>query len=166
MFKQTHVELTRKLLESIKFKNDELSLKNAKQLFEVVFGKRFADEIDKNGILRYKSLLGPEENIQYFGILYENAPQSGVYENFSLVLFPDNTDNPQQLLLCYGIGTGGITDDAEWLGIPWIKRSIKLLLKLIEKKGWNTNSTKIFVKDDITDEYSNIPRGLLFLISY
>ena len=84
MFKQTHVELTRKLLESIKFKNDELSLKNGKQLFEVVFGKRFADEIDKNGILRYKSLLGPEENIQYFGILYENAPQSGVYENFSL----------------------------------------------------------------------------------
>lgn len=160
MFKQTHVKLTQKLLESIKLKNDELSLRNAKQLFEVVFGKRFADEIDKNGILRYKSLLGPEENIQYFGILYENAPQSGVYENFSLVLFPDNTDNPQQLLLCYGIGTGGITDDAEWLGIPWIKRSIKLLLKLIEKKGWNTNSTKIFVKDDITDEYSNIPNSI------
>jgi len=157
MFKQEYVELAKQLLESIKIKNAEQSLENAKQLFEVAFGKRFADEIDKNGILRYKSLSGPEENIQYWGVLYENAPESGVYENFSLVLFPDNTDDPTQLLLCYGIGTGGITDDAEWLGIPWIKRSVKLLLRLIKRKSWNTVGTEVFVKDDITDEYSDIP---------
>ncbi len=157
MFKQKYVELAKQLLESIKLKNAEQSLENAKQFLEVVFGKRFADEIDKNGILRYKSLSGPEENIQYWGVLYENAPQSGVYENFSLVLFPDNTDDTTQLLLCYGIGTGGITDDAEWLGIPWIKRSVKLLLRLIKRKSWNTEGTEVFVKDDITDEYSDIP---------
>jgi MoxR-like ATPase len=157
MFKQKHVELAKQLLESIKLKNAEQSLENAKQLFEEVFGKRFADEIDKNGILRYKSLSGPEENIHYWGVLYENAPQSGVYENFSLVLFPDNADNPLQLLLCFGIGTGGITDDAVWLGVPWVKRNIKLLLELIKRNSWNVNGTEVFVKDDITDEYSDIP---------
>ena len=31
----------------------------------------------------------------YFGILYENAPTSGVYENFSLVLFPDIQSSKQ-----------------------------------------------------------------------
>jgi len=157
MFNQKYVGLAKQLLDSIRLKNAEQSLENAKILFEAVFGKRFADEIDRNGILRYKSLSGPEENIQYWGVLYENASQSGVYENFSLVLFPDNTDDPKQLLLCYGIGTGGITDDAEWLGIPWVKRSIKLLLRLVKRKSWNAEGTEVFVKDDITDEYSDIP---------
>ncbi len=157
MFKAKHIYLGKQLLNSIKIKSAEQSLENTKQLFEEVFGKRFADEIDKNGILRYKSLTGPEENIQYFGILYENAPQSGIYENFSLVLFPDSTESPSQLLLCYGIGTGGITEDAEWLGIPWIKRTIRLLLKFIKKEQWHAEGTEVFVKYDVTDEYSEIP---------
>ncbi|WP_456465253.1 McrB family protein [Desulfurobacterium sp.] len=157
MFKVKHINLAKQLLNSITEKNIEKSLENAKQLFEEVLGKHFADEIDKNGVLRYKSLTGPAENIQYFGILYENAPQSGVYDNFSLVLFPDNTQNSSELLLCYGIGTGGITEDAEWLGIPWVKRTIRLLLKLIKKERWNTEETDVFVKDDVTDEYSEIP---------
>ncbi len=157
MFKQRYIESAKKLLESIKNKNAEESLVNTKKLFEDIFGKRSAEEIDKNGILRYNSLSGPEDNIQYWGVLYENAPQSGVYENFSLVIFPDNIENPAQLLLCYGIGTGGITDDAEWLGIPWIKRSIKLLLKFINNENWNVENTVVFVKDDVTDEYSEIP---------
>jgi len=157
MFKQKHISLAKDVLKSIQDKNAEESLKNTKKLFEEVFGKSFAEKIDKNGILRYNSLKGPEENIRYWGILYENAPQSGVYENFSLVVFPDNTEDSIQLLLCYGIGTGGITDDAEWLSVPWVKRSIKLLLKFIKKKGWNVNNTATFVKDDITDEYTSIP---------
>ncbi len=160
MFKREYIESAKELLESIKTKDAEESLRNAKELFEDIFGKRFAEEIDKNGILRYKSLSGPEENIQYWGILNENAPPSGVYENFSLVLFPDNANDSTQLLLCYGIGTGGITDDAEWLGIPWIKRSIKLLLKFINSNSWNVSNTVVFVKDDVTDEYSDIPNTI------
>lgn len=157
MFKQSYINLAKKVLESVQKKSIEESLKSTKKLFEEIFGKNFTEEIDKNGILRYNSLKGPEENVQYWGVLYENAPQSGVYENFSLVLFPDNTENPSQLLLCFGIGTGGITDDAEWLGIPWVKRSIDLFLKLIKKEGWNVENTATFVKDDITDEYTPIP---------
>jgi len=155
MFTQKYVKPAKQLLESIKFKDTEQSLKNSRQLFEMVFGKRFADEIDKNGILRFNSL--NSSDVPYWGLLYENAPQSSVYENFSLVLFPDNTNDPTQLLLCYGIGTGGITDDAEWLGIPWVKRSIKLLFKSIKEKAWNAKDTEIFVKNDLTDEYSDIP---------
>lgn len=160
MFNANVIAGAKDLLGAIRDKNPQKSLEEAKKLFEKIFGIRFASEIDKNGILRYNSLSGPEENIQYWGILYENAPHSGVYENFSLVLFPDNRETPEQLLLCYGIGTGGITDDAEWLGIPRVKRQIKLLLKLIEKKGWNIKDTKAFVKDDITDEHSEIPKSI------
>ena len=160
MFDNKYIIRAKNLLEAIRDKEPQKSLEKAKELFEEIFGKRFAEEIDKNGILRYNSLSGPEENIQYWGVLYENAPQSGVYENFSLVLFPDNNETSEQLLLCYGIGTGGITDDAEWLGIPRIKRQIKLLLKFIEKEGWNVKETKTFVKNDITDEHSEIPRSI------
>ena len=75
-------------------------------------------------------------------------------------MFPDNEETPEQLLLCYGIGTGGITDDAEWLGIPRVKRRIKLLLDFTNKKGWNVENTRIFVKDDVTDEHSEIPNSV------
>jgi len=160
MFKQNYINLAKNVLQSIQNKSVEESLKSTKTLFQEIFGKSFTEGIDKNGILRFNSLKGPEENVQYWGLLYENAPQSGVYENFSLVLFPDNTENPSQLLLCYGIGTGGITDDAEWLGVPWVKRSINLLLKLIKKESWNVANTATFVKDDITDEYTAIPETI------
>ncbi len=153
-------DITKELLVEILSKNPSPSLDKAKLLFNCIFGKRFSDEIDKNGVLRYNSLSGPEENIKYFGVLYENAPQSGIYENFSLVLFPDNKETPEELLLCYGIGTGGITDDAEWLGTPWIKRSIELLLKLVKRENLNVEKTEIFVKDDITDEYTEIPDSI------
>ncbi len=101
------IESTKNLLKKILEKNSKWSLKNTKQLFKEIYGKRFADEIDKNGILRYNSLRDSDENIQYWGVLYKNAPQSGVYQNFSLVVFPDNTKNPEQLLVSYGVGTGG-----------------------------------------------------------
>jgi len=149
------IKLTKELLKSIQEKNYDNAKENAKLLFKEIYWENFAEEIDKNGILRYKSLSGPEENIPYFGILYENATLSGMYENFSLVVFPDN--KKEQLLLCYIIGTGGITDDAEWLGIPWVKRSIRLLLKYIKKKKLTIEGTEVFVKDEITDEYTEIP---------
>jgi len=157
MYDKKIIGRTKDVLSSILEKNSGESLEKTKSLFTEIFGKRFADEIDKNGVLRYNSLSGPEENIQYWGVLYENAPQSGVYENFSLVLFSDNTEKPEQLLLCYGIGTGGITDDAEWLSNPWVKRSIKLLLRSIKKDKLNVEGTEVFVKDDIVYEYTEVP---------
>jgi hypothetical protein len=147
-------------LRSILERKPDESLKLTKDLFNEIFAQSFVNEIDKNGILRYNSLSGPEENVQYWGLLYENAPQSGVYENFSLVIFPDNSKNPEQLLLCYGIGTGGITDDASWLSIPWVKRSIKLLLRFIKLNELIVEDTEVFVKDDITDEYTEIPESI------
>ncbi|HBT20724.1 MAG TPA: hypothetical protein DEA47_05120 [Peptococcaceae bacterium] len=160
MFIPKHINFAKEILEAIKNKDADNSLEATKKLFEEVFGKRFSEEIDKNGVLRYKSLTGPEDNIHYWGLLYEGATPSGVYENFSLVVFPDNTEDPTQLLLCYGIGTGGVTDDAEILGTPWVKRCIKLLLKFIKKENWNTEDTEVFIKDDITDEYTEIPNSI------
>ncbi len=157
MFGQDELNRAVSLLNHILKKDSDSALSSAKELCELCFGKSFAREVENNGVLRHRSLTGPEDNIQYFGILYENAPLSGIYENFSLVLFPDNSDNPTQLLLCYGIGTGGITDDAELLAVPWVQRSIKLLLKFIQNEKWNVEDTITFVKDNLTDEFSSIP---------
>ncbi len=160
MFKPKYIELAKELMQTIHDKNADRSLEKSKKLFEGIFGKKFSEGIDQNGILRYKSLTGSDENIQYWGVLYEGATLSGVYENFSLVVFPDKSEDSSQLLLCYGIGTGGITDDANWLGIPWVKRSIKLLLRYIKEQNWNVEGTSVFIKDDITDEYADIPESV------
>ncbi len=58
------------------------------------------------------------------------------------------------------LAQGGITDDAEWLGIPWVKRSIKLLLKLIKRDNLNVRDTEVFAKDDVTDEYTKMPDSI------
>jgi len=161
MFGNDEIQLAQNLLGRIIEKNPEESLVKTKELLEVIFGKRFSDGIEKNGILRYKSLAGQEDNIQYWGLLYEGATASGVYENFSLVAFPDNTENPTQILLCFGIGTGGITDDANLLGIPGVKRSINSLLNFIKKENWLVGGTRTFVKDEIMDEITSIPKEII-----
>ena len=154
-FKSNTLRLAENVLRSVLDKNEDEVLTHVKNLFREIFGKNFSESIENNNLLRYKSLGGDKGNIPFLGFLYENAPQSGIYENFSLVLFPNK--NTSQILLAYGIGTGGITDDAEWLSQPWVRRSIQLLLKLIEKHQWNVVDTKSFVKEDITDEVSSIP---------
>lgn len=59
--------------------------------------------------------------------------------------------------MCFGIGTGGITDDINILSIPGVKRSIKSLMKFINEKKLIVENTKTFVKDDIIDDTSEIP---------
>jgi len=161
MFNSKEIRLAQDLLQAILDKNPQDALNKSKILFEEIFGKKFSDGVENNGILRYNSLIGQEENIQYWGILYKGAPTSGVYENFSLVAFPDNTDNPNQVLLCFGIGTGGITDDASLLGIPGVKRSISSLLKFIRRENWLVRGTRTFVKDEIVDDITNIPQEII-----
>lgn len=161
MFDSKEIGCAQKLLQAILKKKHQDALSESKSLLGEIFGKRFSDEIENNGVLRYKSLIGQEENIQYWGLLYEGATTSGVYENFSLVAFPDNTDSPKQVLLCFGIGTGGITDDASLLGVPGVKRSINSLLKFVRRENWLINGTKIFVKDDLADESTSLPKEVI-----
>ncbi|RLF31716.1 MAG: hypothetical protein DRN07_06615, partial [Thermoplasmata archaeon] len=161
MFNSEEIGLTQNLLQAILDKDSQKALDESKVLLDEIFGKRFSNEVEKNGILRYNSLAGQEENIQYWGLLYEGATTSGVYENFSLVAFPDNTDNPTQILLCFGIGTGGVTDDASLLGIPGINRSINALLKFIKREGWLVDGTRAFVKDDLTDDSTPLPKEII-----
>lgn len=75
MFEQEEIELTIELLNHILNRNSDGAFTSAKKLFELFFGKNFAREVENNGVLRHKSLTGPEDNIHYFGILYENAPR-------------------------------------------------------------------------------------------
>lgn len=161
MFNSEEIGLAQNLLQTILDKDSQKALDESKTLLDEIFGKKFSNDIEKNGILRYHSLAGQEENIQYWGLLYEGATTSGVYENFSLVAFPDNTDNPTQILLCFGIGTGGITDDASLLGIPGINRSINALLKFIKRENWLVDRTKVFVKDDLTDDSTPLPKEII-----
>jgi 5-methylcytosine-specific restriction protein B len=161
MFDSQDIKLAQNLLQAILSRNPQDALEKSRVLLGEIFGRRFSDGIENNGILRYRSLIGQEENIQYWGLLYEGAPASGVYENFSLVAFPDNTDNPNHLLLCFGIGTGGVTDDASLLGIPGVKRSISSLLKGIKKENWLVSGTRTFVKDELADDTTGIPQEVV-----
>lgn len=161
MFESKAIRLAEELIQAILEKNPDEALKCSKNLLNEIFGKKFCNEIDHNGILRYNSLKGPRDSIKYWGLLYEGASKSGVYENFSLVAFPDNQDQSEKILLCFGIGTGGITDDAELLNIPGVKRSVKSLLKFLDKQNWLTNNTRFFVKDELADESTNFPKEII-----
>jgi len=161
MFGSEEIKLAKNLLQAILDKDAKNAKNESKALLGKIFGKNFTKEIENNGVLRYNSLKGQDVNIQYWGLLYEGATTSGVYENFSLVAFPDNTDNPTQVLLCFGIGTGGITDDASLLGIPGVKRSISSLLKFLNRENWLVKGTRTFVKDDIADDTTRIPKEII-----
>ncbi|MCX7732713.1 MAG: AAA family ATPase [candidate division WOR-3 bacterium] len=163
MFTTDQKELARALLQAIINKDTNAALNTSKNLLGDIFGANFAKNSDANGILRFYSLLAGQsgENIPYWGLLYEGATLSGPYENFSLVAFPDNSESPTQILICFGIGTGGVTEDASLLTKPSVQRSIKLLLKLIKKYNWNIPGTKTFVKDNILDETERIPEDII-----
>jgi hypothetical protein len=93
--------------------------------------------------------------VSYWGVLNENATTSGVYENFSLVVFPEAGDGDEpsrQLLVCYGIGTGGITEDADRLRMPWVSRYARAMLRLLRQKGWLAVGAETFAKEDLADD--------------
>ncbi len=161
MFGNKEINLAGELIQSILDKNPDEALINSKNLLEELFGKKFSDNIESNGILRYNSLKGSEDSIKYWGLLYDGASSSGVYENFSLVTFPDNQDPSEKVLLCFGIGTGGITDDAKLLSLPGVKRSVKSLLRFLDNHSWLTNNTRFFVKDDLADESTDFPKEII-----
>lgn len=159
MYDKETIKIATMLLEAIRKADPDRSFNVCTALFDLIFGKRFSDELKSNGILRYNSLAGGEDNIKYFGILYEGAAKSGPYENFSLVAFPfpEAQKSTNQLLLSFGIGTAGVTDDASWLATPNVKRSIKSLLQLSKMNGQIVPKSYTFIKDDIMDETSSIP---------
>jgi len=163
MFTQKDQKKALKLLTSIQDCNADNALKNSEELLNDVFGTKFTEGIGKNGVLRYNSLSGSDESVKYWGLLYEGATTGGPYENFSLVVFPYNTEQGKSdhLLLSFGIGTGGITDDASWLETPWVQRSIHTLLRLVNDNKWNRNNTKTFVKDDLLEENTPIPDDII-----
>lgn len=88
MFENKEINLTLELLNNIINREPQDALISSKNLLEKIFGKKFSENIEINGLLRYNSLAGQEDNIHYWGLLYEGATTSGIYENFSLVAFP------------------------------------------------------------------------------
>ncbi len=155
------------LFESVVACEAEKALDASKQLLDQVFARRsFAEgDIGKSGLLRYNSLKLGEENIPYWGLLSEGATTSQAYEGFSLVLFPgpvDNDSRPRELLVCFGIGTGGVTtEEALRLSVPWVRRSARAMLKYLEVQRWLKQGSKWFVKDDLTDDKSGVPEGVI-----
>lgn len=163
MFKKDDILKAIDLLKSIKDCEVENSLNKSKELLQEIFGSTFVKDIDSNGMLRYKSLTGADESVKYWGLLYDGAATSGPYENFSLVIMPFNTQEKtsNQLLISFGIGTGGVTDDATWLAMPWVKRSIHNLLRYTRSQKLNKTQTETFLKDDLLDENSSVPSEII-----
>lgn len=143
------------LLNAIKDKNQDSS----KEKTEKVLSQLLDNRVSSGYVIRYKSLNDPD--IPFWGLLREGAPESGIFYDLSLTLFPSNDKNSDQLLLCFGVGTGGINEDYELLKSPWVARAINLLFKLIKKNRWNVEGTETFIKSDLSDEYSSVPQDLM-----
>ncbi|MBQ8069983.1 MAG: AAA family ATPase [Bacteroidales bacterium] len=97
----------------------------------------------------YRSFLNDKKsdddnNAYFFGFIRPEEPESGVYSDFSLVIFPNKDDST--FFVSLGIGSGGFTNDSELASQPGLRRHF---LKLISNDG------KSFCKSSFADNNSD-----------
>lgn len=108
----------------------------AKELFEKIykqakeFGLRAKNEHKEiinaggNAIIRNNlSKNSFNENEAYFGFISSKEDTSGIYSDFSLVIFPDNFDNVRYCVVALGVGSAGFKNDYELAVLPGLRRT-------------------------------------------
>ena len=88
-----------------------------------------------------------EDNGAYFGFIHPEEETSGPFHDFSLTIFPNETDKPW--LVCLGIGSSGFKNDYELSTFPGLRR---LFSKLIDENG--------FCKSDLSDIETSLPKSI------
>lgn len=83
----------------------------------------------------------------FFGFIQPTEESTGVYHDFSLVIFP-NADN-KPWLISLGIGSSGFKNDYELATFPGVRR---LFSKLVNEKG--------YCKSDFSDIETGLPRSI------
>lgn len=89
-----------------------------------------------------------KDNGAYFGLIQPYEENSGVYHDFSLVIFPSMDNEPW--LLCLGVGSQGFKNDQELAYRPGLRR---LFSKLVDEDG--------FCKSDLSDTQTGLPNSII-----
>jgi len=87
------------------------------------------------------------DNGAYFGFIHPEEETSGPFHDFSLTIFPNETDKPW--LVCLGIGSSGFKNDYELSTFPGLRR---LFSKLVDENG--------FCKSDFSDIETSLPKSI------
>ena len=89
-----------------------------------------------------------KDNGAYFGFIHPDEDASGHFHDFSLTIFPNDSD--KAWLVCLGIGSSGFKNDYELATYPGLRR---LFSKIIDDKG--------FCKSDFSDIETGLPKSLV-----
>jgi 5-methylcytosine-specific restriction protein B len=86
----------------------------------------------------------------YFGFISEDEETTGLYSDFSFVIFPDDKNNVQTCIVCLGIGSTGFKNDYQLASHPGLRRTF---LKLNADDGMTFFKTSF---DDIESVSSDL----------
>lgn len=86
----------------------------------------------------------------YFGFISEDEETTGLYSDFSFVIFPDDMNNVQTCIVCLGVGSAGFKNDYQLASHPGLRRTF---LKLNADDGMTFFKTSF---DDIESTSSDL----------
>lgn len=86
----------------------------------------------------------------YFGFISEDEETTGLYSDFSFVIFPDDKNNVQTCIVCLGVGSAGFKNDYQLASHPGLRRTF---LKLNADDGMTFFKTSF---DDIESTSSDL----------
>lgn len=101
----------------------------SKELFDIVKVKAQAFGMKEKGTRGANTVT--RENIEskafsegkaFFGFIRIEEEDSGVYSDFSFVVFPDNCENVETCVVCLGVGSQGFKNDFQLALRPGIRR--------------------------------------------
>lgn len=134
---------TKKLIAALKQGKEEID--TIKEIFPKIISDAFQRVDINEGGFRVESL---NAEIPYVGLISKDNPASGSYGGMSLVFFPTEEG---ELLVCFGIGTAGISPDEKILTRPGHRRKLIAIQKLF---------SEMWVKKDPADLGKGIPSEL------
>lgn len=126
-------------------KEGKEGIETIKDLFPKIVSDVFQRIDIKEGGFRLESL---NADTPYVGLINKDNPASGSYGGMSLVFFPNGEG---ELLVCFGIGTAGISPDEKILTRPGHRRKLIAMQKLFPG---------LWVKEDPADLNKGIPSEL------
>ena len=136
-------DTAKELIEALK--QGKEGIDKIKEIFPELVSEAFQRvEIGESGF-RVESL---NADTPYVGLINKDNPTSGSYGGMSLVFFPNEEG---ELLVCFGIGTAGISPDEKILTRPGHRRKLIAIQKLFPR---------LWVKEDPANLGNGIPSEL------
>lgn len=115
------------------------------KIFEEKAEKFGARDSDRGNCRFRRDLRNPDS--PYMGIIRREEGPSGVYSDYSLVLFPEPGENPRYCAITICVGTAGFRHDYENAASPWWRREMLQFSRSLRLRP----ERKIFLKASFDD---------------